>query len=90
MRIERIDNLNVADTGDGTAEADELIAVKFIGPAEAVDELSDGLFGDRIALVVGELIVLDDASVLIGSFGGSQVHDCLRIYRVYTIMSIIK
>jgi hypothetical protein len=27
---------------------------------------------------MGELVVGDDGSVLIGSFGGAQVHNCLQ------------
>ena len=76
--IQRIDDLDLTDAGDGTAEADELVAFQIICPAEAVDDLCDGFSGDGIALVMGELVVGDDGSVLIGSFGGAQVHDRLH------------
>jgi len=76
--IQRIDHIEAANAGNGTAEADKLVAFHIFGPAEAVDDLCDGFSGDGIPLVMGELVVGDDGSVLIGSFGSAQVHDCLQ------------
>jgi len=65
--IQRINNLDLTDAGDGSAETDELVAFNILCPAEAVEDLGDGFSGDGIPLVMGELVVGDDGSVLIGS-----------------------
>jgi hypothetical protein len=76
--IQRIDDLDLTNAGDGTAKADKLVAFEIICPAEAVEDLGDGFSGDGIPLVMGELVVGDDGSVLIVSFGSAQVHNCLQ------------
>jgi len=74
--IQRIDDLDLANAGNGTAETDELVAFQIICPAEAVEDLCDGLSGDGIPLVMGELVVGDDGSALIGSFVGAHLQPC--------------
>ena len=76
--IQGINDLDFTNAGNGTAESHQFLAVEFIGTTEAVDDLGDGFSGDGIPLIMGELVVGDDGSVLIGSFGGAQVHDCLQ------------
>ena len=78
VRIESINDLDVADPGDGPAKPDELVSIQLIGPAELVDHMGDGLAGDRVPHVVGELVVLDHCTVAVLSAGGSEIHGCLH------------
>ena len=41
--VERIEHGNATTPGNGFAEPDKFIPVKFIGPSEAVDDLGDRL-----------------------------------------------
>jgi hypothetical protein len=76
--IQRIEDFDLTNAGKGTAETNKLFAFQIIRPAEAVDDLGDRFSGDGIPLVMGELVVGDDVSVLLCFFGGAQVHDCLQ------------
>ena len=44
----------------------DLITPQFVGSTETVDEPGYGFFGDGVAFIMGELVVLDDAAVLVG------------------------
>jgi len=50
----RVDHLDTADPGDGTAEPDQGLAVQLIGAAEVVDDLGDRSAGSGMPLVVSE------------------------------------
>jgi hypothetical protein len=63
-----------ADTGNGLTQAHELLAVKLIGAAEVVDDFGNGFTGFGMALVVGQLVVLDAGAVFVLALGGSQIH----------------
>ncbi|OFZ53800.1 MAG: hypothetical protein A2328_10655 [Bdellovibrionales bacterium RIFOXYB2_FULL_36_6] len=54
-----------ADAGNGAAQPHQRIPVELVGPAEVVDDLGYGLFGLRIPLVVGELVVGHQGAVAI-------------------------
>jgi len=81
---------DTAHPGDGMAQPNQRIAVEFIGAAEAVDDLGDRLFGVGVADIVGELEVFGGGAVFVFSFGASQVHNCLRLYRFNIGLSILK
>ena len=70
----RIDNSQVADPGDGPTQPHQLLTVELIGAAEVVDDLGDRLSGNRVAFIVGQLVVFDDGAVLVLSSGSAQVH----------------
>jgi hypothetical protein len=86
---QRIDHLQAADPGNGLTEPDKLNPVQLICSAEAVDNVSDGLFGDGMSLIVSELIVGNNRAVFVFSAGSSEVHSCLPIYHVCSYMSMI-
>lgn len=56
--FDRINDLETANTGNGTAQPDQLFPVQLIGPAEAVDDFWDGSFGLGMTHVVGEVVIL--------------------------------
>ena len=62
-----VQNLHIAYPGDGAAEADQLFAVHLICSSEGVDDFCDGLFGDGMPFIVGELVVFNDGSVFVFS-----------------------
>ena len=76
--IDRIDNFQPAHPGNGVAQPNQLVPVKLISTAEAVDDPRNRFSGIRVAFIMSELIVLDDAAVLVFSSGSSQIHDCLH------------
>ncbi|RPJ12529.1 MAG: hypothetical protein EHM37_08930 [Deltaproteobacteria bacterium] len=60
---QRIDDLQTAHPANGLAEADQLLPVELIDPAEVVDDFGDRLASIRMPLVMGELVILDDRAV---------------------------
>jgi len=75
----RIDNVQAADSGNRAAQPDEMIAIQSVRPAEVVDDPGNGLSGHRVALIVGQLIVLDDGTVFVFSLSSPEVHGCLHV-----------
>lgn len=71
-----IDNGKVAYPRDGSAQAHQLVSVQAIGAAEAVDDLGYRLAGNRVTLVVGQLVVFDDRAIFVFPSCGSQIHTC--------------
>ena len=63
---------------DGSAQTDQIIPVKLIGPAKAVNDMGYRFFILGMPLIVGELEVFDNRAVFVFSFGSSQIHDCLH------------
>ena len=57
-----------------SAQPNQLIAVQLIGSSEVVDDFCYRLTRNGVAFVVGQLEVLDDRSVFVLPFCGSQVH----------------
>ena len=76
--IDRIDNFQPAHPGNGVAQPNQLVLIKFISAAEDVDGPRNRFSGIRVAFIVSELIILDHAAVLAFSSGGTQIHDCLQ------------
>ena len=74
---EAIDNLDIADPSYGSAQANQLFPVNLVSPAKVVDDIGHRLFGDRMAAVVGQRVVLDDTAVFVFSLGRAQIHNCL-------------
>jgi len=75
-----IDNVQAAYPGNRAAQPHQLVAIQSVCSAECVNDVSDGLScnRNRMALIVGQLVVLDEGAVFVSSLGGSQVHDCLH------------
>jgi len=78
LLTEGIIDVQLTNPGDGSAESNQLFAIQFIGPTEAVNNMGDGLSGNRIALIASVLVVFNAAAVLVFSSGESQVHNCLH------------
>jgi hypothetical protein len=62
---EGIIDIQLTNPGDRPAEANQLFAIQFTGPTEVVNNMGDGLSGDRIALIGSRLAVFNVAAVLI-------------------------
>lgn len=61
----RIGDIETTDTGDGLAETDQFLSVKFVGPPEIMNNLSDRFAGDRVAFIMGQLVIFDDVAVFV-------------------------
>ena len=69
--LERIDDRKAAYPGYRSAEAHKLVSVQLVGASEAVHDFGHWLPGDRVSLVVRQLVVLHHGAVLVFSPGRS-------------------
>ena len=60
-----------ADPGDRPAQAYEVISVQFVCSSKAVYYVGNRLSGFPMSFVMSELVILDNGSVFIFSFGCS-------------------
>ena len=70
--------MQTAYSRNGLAESHEVITIQFVSPAEAMDDPSDGFSGNRMSLIVSQLVVLDVGAVFVSSASSSEINGCLR------------
>ena len=55
-------------------KSSELLVIQLINSTKIVNDFGYRFTGYRVALVMGQLVVLDDGAVLVFTFGDAQVH----------------
>jgi hypothetical protein len=62
------------DPGDRSTQSYQFKTVKLVGSTKVMDDFGDRFASLWMALVVGNLKVLDDRAIFVGAFCCSQVH----------------
>ena len=55
-------------------KSSELLVIQLINSTEIVNDFGYRFTAYRVALIVGQLVVLDDGAVFVFAFGDAQVH----------------
>jgi len=70
------------------AQPNELLAVQLIDSTEIVNDFGHRFTSYRVALIVGQLQVLDDGTVFVFAFGPAQIHAYVLSVYLYACQAL--
>ena len=83
LRGKGIDDGKPTNPGDGMTKSNELFAIKLIDSTEVVNDFGHRFTSLRMALIVSQLVVLDDGAVFVFTFSPAQIHPYLLSVYLY-------